>query len=313
MEHLDARRASPETAEGKLEEMRAFGEEYRSLVRRFAGLEIGNDQRPTSEHIRKMERGLDGFVQDQESRFESTSGGMSAADLLKQSFASPEVQASIDANAQEFRLVRSSQGIFAVVMPPMRMQELRRGAQAVAANHHPNGGVSYLMLQERTDPADKEEYLRENIPHETHHIIWQPLVRSGLFESTEEGDAFKSAFQLFRDELMARSVSSGALAGYNHIARLSSDARSELEREFPGKADEVIGVIADLNGELNELDAVIRTSTQVTKIDILKVAVEAKSFVELREGITTIRELCSHFPKKEEPPAQGDDWTSVSV
>lgn len=299
-----------QSPEKQLEELRRFGEGYRGIIERALGRR-GEASVSSDPVLRNIERAGSNFTEEQARR--QSERNLDAAGFLKQVFTSEAHQKLIAENLDLFRLESPTLGMFAVRIAPQVMQKLRPGAQAVAAK--PRGGVWFLLLQdwEKKDGDTEvfaEKYEQENIPHETHHLIWASIIGAGEFASRETDQDWAYTFQLFRDELMARAVSNGGLAGYTHIHSLSLEARAELEARAPGKADAIIQKVVHLNGMLEELNTALQQSESVSKIDLLKVAVDAQTLDGLEEGVLKLKMLCEHFPKKPSPEVLGG-WGSV--
>jgi hypothetical protein len=298
--------------EKQLEQLRRFGEQYRHLIDNALGSRKDPLSGKSDPAIKKIERGVSAFSSEQMQR--QAAKNLDAAGFLQQSFTSEEHQKLIHENPDKFRLEALSPGVYAVHLNPTFMRQLRPGASAVAVKMRE--GVSYLMLQDWSVTDDEsakafEAYRTENIPHETHHLIWGSIVNQGGFPSKESDDDFAKTFQLFRDELIARALSDGSLGGYSHITYLQPEARQELEQTYPGKADAILKKVTELNGLLEDLNTTIRNSTRISKKDLVKVAVEATTLDDLREVLEKVKILCEHFPKKDKPPETSSGWGSI--
>lgn len=110
---------------------------------------------------------------------------------------------------------------------------------------------------------------------------------------------------------MARASTDGGLGGYTHIHSLSPDARAELERNNPGKAQQIIERVASLNDFLKELNELVARSEKVTKKDFVQTIISARNFDEIERGLRNMKTLIEKLPLKPEVPDGG--WGSVAT
>lgn len=233
---------------------------------------------------------------------------LDARGMLLQVFNNEEQRALLE-DASKYRLEELSPGIYGVFIDPGLAHKLRPGAAAMAASI--KNGISFLFIKDYPNNEFRQRYLEENIPHETHHLVWAAAQRSESFPSKETDPDYKKSFLKFQDELLARASTGGGLGGYTHIHELSPDAREELEKESPGKAQAIIDRVSSLNGFLHDLNGLIIRSEKVLKRDLVQTIMKAGTFDDLEQGLHEMKALVEKFPFKKQE--QGNGWEFVTT
>ncbi len=290
-------RKSEESPESQLERAREFGEQYAGILEIAVGKKAERDMNQASlaPENQILWDAMQAFREKQSKRQEELC--LDAQGLLRQAFQS-EVQHQLLEDRTRYYLVELSPGIYSVIVDSDVFSKLMGGSQGVAIKIH--DGVSFIMIPNfRNNQAFQQRIMEENIPHEVHHLIWWAVLDAGAFQSREHDSDFRKGFMMFQDELIARVSSDGGLGGYSHISLLSPQAREDLERAFPGKAEAILDRVGALNEFLEVLESVIMHSERVMKKDLLQVIVSSRTFDELEAGLYQMKLLIERFPMKE--------------
>jgi hypothetical protein len=289
-------------SEGDIESLKAFAAGYQAILSSVTKVRVGDIESGSLDpQLMLLLNAAQSFKETQLEAQERLR--LDAHGLLSQVFRNEEQQALLEDSSQ-YRLEQMSEGLYAVIVQPKLSRWLKPGAYAAAARV--KGGVSFLYIQEFSNPEVQENNLKENIPHETHHLIWDRAKEQGSFESSESDSDYRRSFDMFKDELLARVISGGGLSGYHHINHLSPEQRAALEQESPGKADSIIQKVVALNTFLGELDYLLHRSEIITKADLTKPIVEATSFADLEKSLKDIKLLIESSPLK---PEENNDVT----
>lgn len=289
-----------------IESLRHFGEGYVSVIEAALGKSSLKDIRNTVQHpiLAKLIPAIESFRAQQIARQVEMS--MDAQGMLQKAF--PKAcESGLLSDSSQYRLEEVAPSIYTVLVSPDLSYKLHPGAAASAVKI--KNGVSFIYLQEYSDATDQQRNLEENLPHEVHHLVWGHAQEKELFPSSERDTDYRKSFILFQDELLARASSGGGLAGYSHLGSLRPEERAQLEKEYPGKADEIIKRVSDLNGFLYDLDDVLAQSETMKKIDLVQPILEATSFDELEKNLKNIEALLKIEPSKPRPILTG--WDAV--
>lgn len=127
--------------------------------------------------------------------------------------------------------------------------EAKKNAQAVA--YRGEGKIPFVIVRSsKKDEVYNQNKLEENIPHETHHVLWGKLKDDKMFEIEETFEYEKEHFEMYRDEVMA-TVSGGARPhGYN-IFNLNGN-ESQKVKEFREEHEDIYQKVQDYTIETNE-------------------------------------------------------------
>lgn len=296
-----------------LENSKKVGDYYVSLINSF----IGNGESSVEEVV-----GLDNAVkiklseiaQRAKNGFEqqhilAQTNGLDARKLLEQvpSFSTLEVSEKLS-DTSRYRLEEPSSGLFVLYIEPNLYVELRGGGAAGVAVKVKNG-VSFIMLPDYPDVATAQSQLAENIPHETHHLVWN-FSKDEVIKSDETNPDFLEAFLMYQDEVMARLCSDGSLAGYTHLQMLDPETRKQFEQEHPDTAKQITETMVSLNDLLQEIDQV-RKQTDIKKQDLILAIMDATNFEQLKQNILQIKGIIEKQPITKEQPKPGNGWGFV--
>lgn len=295
------------------EESRKVGDYYISLIGSFTGkTEVdpqgleGVETAVSQKLNRIYQRAKDGF---EKQKIQSTLMNMDAKQMLQQVpvFRSKNFEQLLSDNSK-YRLEELNKGVFVIYMDPVLANELRPGASAAAVKV--KDGLSFMLVPEYSDAAQRQSQIDENIPHETHHLVWN-FSKDHHVHSTEKDEDFKDGFTMYQEEVIARLVSDGGLAGYTHLVMLDPETRARFEQDHPETAKKLTETMIELNDILQGIDA-IRKQTTIRKQDLIMTVMEATNFDELRNGLLKVKNLLEQQPKvatREQYSAGG--WDSV--
>ncbi len=212
------------------------------------------------------------------------------------------------ADTSKYRLEELSPGLFAVHIEPKLYGELKGGAQGVAVKVRE--GISFIMVPDYADADIVQSQLAENIPHETHHLVWN-FSKGEVVKSTEENNDLAEAFVMYQDEVMARLCSDGSLAGYTHLQMLDPETRKQFEQEHPDTVKQITEIMVALNDLLQDVDQA-RKQTDIKKQDLILAIMDATNFEQLKQNILKIKTIIEKQPITKEQPKPGNGWGFVS-
>lgn len=290
-----------------LEKSKKIGDHYISLINNFIGKSETNLEELTdSDDTTKIK--ISEIVQSAKKGFEqqhilAETNKIDARKLLEQV---PSFSDKL-ADTSKYRSEELTPGLFAVYIKPELYGELKGGAQGIAVKI--KEGISFIMLPDYSDSDAAKSQLAENIPHETHHLVWN--FSKGEIKSSEQNPDLAKAFLMYQDEVMARLCSDGTLAGYTHLQMLDPETRQQFEREHPDTAKQITETMVALNDLLQETDQ-IRKQTDIRKEDLILAIMDATNFEQLKHNILQIKTIIEKQPITKEQPKPGSGWGFVS-
>lgn len=296
-----------------LENSKIVGDCYFSLINSFMGKgetnteAIAGLENSVKDKLAQItQKAKDGFEQQHNL---AQAKGLDAIKLLQQvpSFSTLEMSEKL-ADTSKYRSQELSPGLFILYVEPKLYGELRGGASGVAVKV--KDGVSFIMLPDYPDATIAQSQLAENIPHETHHLVWN-FSKGEVVKTDESNPDLAEAFIMYQDEVMARLCSDGSLAGYTHLQMLDPETRQKFEREHPDTAKQITETMVALNDLLQEIDEV-RKQTDVKKQDLTLAIMDATNFEQLKQNILQIKTIIEKQPITKEQPKPGSGWGFVS-
>lgn len=190
-------------------------------------------------------------------------------------------------------------------------KKVRKG-NASAFAYTPAEGISLVVLPKSPEADYNQRIVEENVPHETHHVGWKWARRYGHLANNEAGNFRQASFGMYQDEMMARTVSEGALFGYTHLILLSPDeaAKERLANNEDHQA------VAEIVSELNDLArsiqyAFLERETGLSKAEVGLAVFRATTFEDLRHSFQELKAHLESFPTKSS--AKSDGWGSITT
>ena len=193
-------------------------------------------------------------------------------------------------------------GTYRLQIPAKIYGKIMPGVRATAVTPRGEDAIAFVMqpIYDRADHQARED--SENIPHETHHVLWRWMQRDGMTENAETNTFSRRAFEMYRDEMMARAVSGGGLFGYSHMHQLSPEQRSAQHEEHGEVADRVQETVASLNDVFHELQVgLLQRQTEWQHVDLVKLIWQSTSFEQLRQRAEVVKEEVLAAPEKPKP------------
>ncbi len=295
-----------------LETAHKIGDYYVSLVNGFTGkgevdpMAIANLNHPIKSKLTKItQHAKDGFEQQ---HLLVQIKGLDAKKILQQvpQFLTPENSAAL-ADSSKYRSEELSPGVFAIHIEPKLFSQLRGGAAGVAVKI--KEGVSFIMLPDYPDAATAQSQMTENIPHETHHLVWN-FSKGEAVKSNEANNDLAEAFIMYQDEVMARLCSDGDLAGYTHLQMLDPETRQQFEQDHPDTARQITETMVALNDLLQGIDQ-SRKQTDIKKQDLILAVMDATNFEQLNKNLLKMKGVIEKQPVTKEQPKQSFGWDSI--
>ncbi|MBF8249875.1 MAG: hypothetical protein HW400_476 [Candidatus Levybacteria bacterium] len=299
-----------------LENGRAFGDFYTSMIKSLAGetemkdiATFGLDEK-TQQLAQDMASAINTERGIQHNRMEMKNWG--ARELLEQ-IRSDEKAKEILADTSRYRMQEFSKGIYGVfVDADMYDVFASRGSQAVTAKVHTEEGISFVIIKEFKEEQHEQfnkEQLKENIPHEINHLAWFFLEKQGTVATEEQHPEEQKAFSMYREELASRLVSDGGVGGYSHLSRISKENREQITTEHPEIVSKIDNEVSTTNDFLQEILEPQRIKTDVQKQDMLLSVIVAKAFAGLKNNLQEMEEVIKAQPVREIPLQKIDEQT----
>lgn len=310
--HAEAMEANKEAK--YLEASKKVGEYYINLVGAFTGkgeptsLNIDDIDHPIKTKIRTIgQRAKDGFEQQ---HLRAQLNNLDARKLLEQvrAFSTPEISAQLN-DISKYRSKELSPGMFAVYIEPQLYSSMRAGSSALAVKFKPGEGVSFIILPDYGDSKFNKIHLEENLPHETHHILWN-FSKGEAVLSDESNKDIADAFIMYQDEVMARLSSNGHLSGYTHLQMLDPETRQKFAEEYPDIVKTITETMVAMNELLQEIDDV-RKQTNIDKKDLILAVMDATNFGQLKQNLLQMKSIIEKQPKTKTIPESSSSWDFV--
>lgn len=295
-----------------LETAHRVGDYYVSLVNGFTGkgeidpAVIADLKHPVKSKLAKItQHAKDGFERQ---HLLAQMKGLDAKKILQQvpRFLTPETSAQL-ADTSKYRSEELSPGVFALFIDADLYSHLTGGSAAgMSVKFKNNEGVSFIMLPEYSDTQTTASQLAKNVPHETHHLIWN-FSKGEAITSSEANHDLADAFIMYQDEVMARLCSDGDLAGYTHLQILDPKTRQQFEQEHPDTARQITDTMVSLNELLQEID-LSRKQTDIKKEDLILAVMDATNFEQLNKNLLQMKAVIEKQPVTKAPPKSTSGW-----
>lgn len=289
-----------------------YGQFYTRLVQGYINnqpLEAGPIDTPEQLRESRLIEELNSSLAYQAELFKT--GEFTAKKLLAQISFPTDLIDSVE-DGKDVLLEELSPGLYCVHVSMPAFKKLfgaERRAQAMAYKPRQDGMISFLIVEDFTGvDADtfKETYLKENVPHETHHVLEGLLSRKGVgvdeLRETEKNRT--KALHAYKDELTARLCSNGNLSGNRN---LTLSEYEELAEENPENEAWIESQITELNNLLL-LDRTgnvqsLLFQTGISSECLTGAVTEATTFTELKENILRLKSYLEKLPKLPETNA----------
>jgi hypothetical protein len=284
-----------------LENSRQMGELYVTVIQSLIGqAELDESQLDTTDptvasRILKMKTSVDAHRERQRLLVELNQ-------LTKEDILRPALSRLSEAQAQEviqtatYRVEETSPGMYVIYMDWQSMGKITSG-QALAIQHP--DVVSFIMIREIPDkPEFMANNLRENLPHETHHIAWSFQKWDEIVKYAENDEELRKAFAMYQDEILAKMSSEGGLMGYSHIKVCSDEYRTELAAQSPEKIKLIEETVGKLNDILWDEIEPLLADTDINRHDLIYATMEATNFDELEANLQRMKNIIDQQPRK---------------
>ncbi len=241
---------------------------------------------------------------------------MGAKEFLVQAFGEDDILE----DESKYNLQELSEGVYCVFIDIDVLKKLYKTEffpQAMVAKV--KEGIPFIIMpvssmKNSSDSDFFEVRKKENLPHETNHIIWHflKLEGSSVVESTEDNDDINKNFLMFKEELICQLSSNGMLHSYSYLSRMNDKQRNEFKEQKPKIFDYIYEIMDILNGCLRLISKSIERAGLRKDILILPV-LKSKSFDELHRNLLEIKVIIDSQPsiktvdekKSEAPPGWG--------
>ena len=196
-------------------------------------------------------------------------------------------------NPNNYELLEPTEGVFILKIDEELLRKIQPNATAVAVKIEQ--GISFVIVPRYKDRAINESIWKENIPHETHHLFWKAVMKSGVLEKKEDDKDFQEAFAMYQDELLARMCSGGNLSGYSHISLLDPTSKEKFKTENPEKFEVILNTVSRMNDFLYDLRVEMRRR-EISGENLIGAVIEAGSFEELEKNFNKCKEYIMFQP-----------------
>lgn len=286
------------------ETLRRFGDAYRGVIDMVNGeTELGPDTSTMNAEDRAfVERMVDVANRNKERQASIMADkNLTVEQLLKPILRVKNVSLAPE-ELDDFQMEEVSGGMYQLRVPVRTYEKVMRGARAVAVTPRGEDAVSFVIqpIHERADDQARED--KENVPHETHHVLWRWMQRDGMTKNEEKGAFARRAFEMYRDEMMARAVSDGTLFGYTHMQQLSPEQRDVQREEHGEEAARVESTVDELNELFHDLQVgLLQRETDWTHRDLVRLIWKSSSFEVLQTKAQAVRAEVLTSPEKPKP------------
>ncbi|NTU74067.1 hypothetical protein HGB07_08055 [Candidatus Roizmanbacteria bacterium] len=309
----------PQNAENRnilssLEKSRIAGDYYVDLIHRSIGRSEGN--KPNISSLDQDDQNLllniekSASVHQTEQKVMKELRGWGAKDILMQAYSGTAREQLIQDGSQ-YTLIETSNGMYQLLVDSHLFEKLRPGVQGLAVKV-PNG-ISYIMIRDYKNKSN--EFIRreqeENIPHETHHVIWGFARQDKLVETQESHPEMSKAYSRFQDELLAKACSGGSLVGYSHLSMMDAKALAEFTQKNPELCQEIYSQTNAMNTYLVDVSRTIQNCENVVDSDIILATMKSRSFDELRNNLQELMVEINQQPKKPAATPLPSSWNVV--
>src|SRR3990167_2361822 len=172
---------------------------------------------------------IDKNSQLQHVRFSLKEGG--AKDLLSKLVERRGLDKELIDDKSKYELEEISPGIFVVFMDKDLYLKLHGENVAVATLE--KDGVSFIsMPKEYRKEKFRNNLYKENLLHESHHIVWSFLLKDEKISIKEADEDKKIAYRFFQNEVTARLCSGGGMMGYSHLLLMDKESLKEFICHF---------------------------------------------------------------------------------
>ncbi len=295
-----------------LEIAHKVGDYYVGLVNGFTGkgeidpAVISDLKHPIKSKLTKIaQHAKDGFERQ---HLLAQMKGLDAKKILQQvpRFLTPEISAAL-ADTSKYRSEELSPGVFALHVEAGLYGHLTgSNAAGMSVKFKNNEGISFIMLPDYADAQTTTSQLSENVPHETHHLVWN-FSKGEAITSSEANHDLADAFIMYQDEVMARLCSDGNLAGYTHLQVLDPETRQQFEQEHPDTVKQITNTMIALNDLLQEVDT-SRKQTEIKKEDLILTVMDATNFEQLHKNLLQMKTIIEKQPVTKEQPKSNSGW-----
>jgi len=256
-----------------LDDSRQFGSFYTSLIGSLTGQENLDENLLPSLNTQELHATgqviLATVLEFQEHQhLKVQEQAMTARGMLLQAFD----ETLLPNDTTQYRIEEVRTGIYFIFISPDLYQRLG-GAGAQARTVMPRNGVAFVMVREKGSSVN-DRYYKENIPHETQHLVRFALRKNDLWTTEEKSETWKRGFGTFRDELIARLVSDGHMSAY-------SIRGEEITEEIRAILDQTL----QTNDMLEELENLRRETAILQKEDLILMVFQSNNFNALQSNI----------------------------
>ena len=276
-----------ESPEHLFERSELKGARYVSLLHKMTG-KIPFDDKEDDEVLSDYYSAGKSYFKKQKDLFNEKS--MDAVGLISQISKKLPVEMS---NPESYDLDELSPGVFLLKIQDdiyLRIRPTARAAVVKLLN-----GVSFVIAPITENKERDQTELKENIPHEVHHLLWEGIKEAGLVKTTESNEDLEKAFIMFQDEILARMSSGGHLAGYTHLAMLDPKNREDFKTTNP----ETYSEIQEFSSSLNNLLELLSNDLKIRDLQgsvLIGTVIDATSFKDLQDNLAKAREHILTLP-----------------
>ncbi len=304
-----------ENQEEKLiEYSQKFGDFYTSLMEQMIKTgelkeEMLNElPDATKGKIKDFMGSIDKNIQLQQVRLSLKEKG--AQDLLSELAERRQVNKDLLNDQSKYELKEMSPGIFVIFMDKDLYSKLHGESVAVATLK--KEGVSFIsMPKEYKEEKFRDNLYKENLLHETHHIVWSFLLKDKKINIKEENDDMWNAYRFFQDEVLARLCSGGGPMGYSHLLMMDKESLKEFKKEEPEKEKEINQNVMKLNTLMYDEILPLIGEAGLKKQDLIFSVEESENFAELENNLKKIKsaiEQKAEEMKRSKPKVESSGW-----
>ncbi len=197
----------------------------------------------------------------------------------------------------KYELEEMSPGIFVIFMNKDLYSKFHGENVAVATLERDD--VSFIsMSKEYREEKFRNNLYKENLLHESHHIVWSFLLREGKINIKEADKDKQMGYRFFQDEVIARLCSEGGMMSYSHFLLMDKESLKEFTTQNPQKEEQINKQVANLNTLMYDEIIPLMNEVGLKKQDLIFSVMEAQNFVDLENNLKKIKTVIEQKVEK---------------
>lgn len=264
--------------------------------------------------LKDFTESIDRHSQINHERFLSKEGGV--RDLLSSKLTEHEnISEELINDRSKYELEEISPGIFVIFMNKELYSKLY--GKNVAVSTLDKEGVSFISMQkEYKEKESLNNSHKENLLHETHHIIWSFLLEDKKINIQEDDENMWTAYRFFQDEVIARLCSDQGFMGYSHLLLMDKEKLKEFKEKDFKKEKQINQCVINLNTLMYDEIMPLVSEAGIQKKDLIFSVMRSKNFTDLENNLKKIKSAMEQKAKKikkSKPQTKSNGWNVIGT